>query len=153
MLYRLRVLDLSPCAVWSNILWPRQEQFRRLCLILINFESVPLSLHAWISVNFQPIKPPVGRAFKIILSAPHSFKGWLNRHQIDRDRGRAKIDTALNGLLNDAVAPTKYSDLYYNTLANSLWLGSIQIDRGGARSRQSGNSPHLNGTDSLNGTD
>eukprot|EP00984_Skeletonema_dohrnii_P030947 scaffold22848_cov165-Skeletonema_dohrnii-CCMP3373.AAC.2 len=35
--------------------------------------------------------------------------------------------------LDDLVAPTKYSDLYYNTLANSLWLGSIQIDRGGAR--------------------
>eukprot|EP00984_Skeletonema_dohrnii_P004387 scaffold1564_cov78-Skeletonema_dohrnii-CCMP3373.AAC.1 len=25
------------------------------------------------------------------------------------------------------------TSLYYNTLANSLWLGFIQIDRGGAR--------------------
>eukprot|EP00984_Skeletonema_dohrnii_P018441 scaffold8630_cov67-Skeletonema_dohrnii-CCMP3373.AAC.1 len=41
-------------------------------------------------------------------------------------------DAALNGLLNDAVTPTEYSDHYYNTLANSLWLGSIQIDGGGA---------------------
>eukprot|EP00985_Skeletonema_marinoi_P022392 scaffold14295_cov161-Skeletonema_marinoi.AAC.6 len=58
----------------------------------MNFESVPLSLHASISVNFQPIKPPVGRAFKSMLSAaPHSFSERLNRLQIDRDRGRAKI--------------------------------------------------------------
>eukprot|EP00984_Skeletonema_dohrnii_P014644 scaffold6164_cov89-Skeletonema_dohrnii-CCMP3373.AAC.9 len=41
-------------------------------------------------------------------------------------------DAALNGLLNDAVTPTEYSDYYYNTLANSLWLGYIQINGGGA---------------------
>eukprot|EP00984_Skeletonema_dohrnii_P026006 scaffold15257_cov71-Skeletonema_dohrnii-CCMP3373.AAC.1 len=59
--------------------------------VLVNFESVPLSLHASISVNLQPIKPPVGRAFRSILSAPDSSSGRLNRLQIDRDRGRAKI--------------------------------------------------------------
>ena len=54
-------------------------------------------------------------------------------------------DTALNGLFNDAVALSEYYDLYYNTLANSLQLGSIQIDRGDAGKGQPKKSPHLKG--------
>ena len=50
---------------------------RAISLILVNFESVPLSLHASISVNLQSIKPPVGRAFKNILSAHTASVGGL----------------------------------------------------------------------------
>eukprot|EP00986_Skeletonema_menzelii_P012230 scaffold6654_cov135-Skeletonema_menzelii.AAC.3 len=38
-------------------------------------------------------------------------------------------DTTVNGRLNDAVAPTKYADLFYNVFADFLLLGSIRIDR------------------------
>ena len=44
---------------------------------------------------------------------------------------QARRDAALDGLLNDAVAPTKYADLNYTVIADSPLLGFIQIDKKG----------------------
>jgi hypothetical protein len=47
---------------------------------------VPLSVHASISINSQPIKAKIGRASKRNISTTVSFIGRLNRRHIDRDR-------------------------------------------------------------------
>jgi len=80
----------------------------------------------------------LARIFKMFFISVHFFFSPLD----------AQRDTALDGLPNHTAARTKYADLYYTTMANSVCLGFIQIDQELAQNGHSGNSPHLNGTDS-----
>ena len=58
---------------------------------------------------------------------------------------QVRRDAALDGLLNDHDAPTKYTDLHYTVIADSFLLGFIQIDEEGARNGHTKNSTYLKG--------
>ena len=57
----------------------------------------------------------------------------------------ARRAAAIDGLLNDATAPTKYANLDYTVIADSPLLGFIQIDEEVARNGHTKNSTYLTG--------